>query len=203
MAHDVGRQQRQLDRIVGARDAVLHLHQRVERQRHAGDREREDDVARKPRLEQLDRAHAERRDDAGAADREPAAAREIAAQQIERPALGVFRHEALRRRRQAEVGKVADQQHPGPDVDIDAELEASHPAREQDLRCIDQRGADDADEESSARHLLRNRAVAAVGEPGAQMRGQARQRNTLQTIRILGLGQRHKTSPRPPLPAGA
>ena len=50
------------------------------------------------------------------------------------PALGVFRNEALRGDRQAEVDDVADQQHPGPDVDVDAEFEAAHPAGEQDLR---------------------------------------------------------------------
>ena len=43
--------------------------------------------------------------------------------------------------REAEIDHAAEQQHPGPHIDVDAELERAHPAREQHLRQIDQRGA--------------------------------------------------------------
>jgi len=42
------------------------------------------------------------------------------------------------------------QQHPGPDIDIDAVIRAAHPAGQQDLRKIGQGRADDADDENRA-----------------------------------------------------
>jgi hypothetical protein len=47
--------------------------------------------------------------------------------------LGVFGDEALRRRAKPEIDHGAHQQQPGPAVDEDAEIEAAHPARQQDL----------------------------------------------------------------------
>ncbi len=96
---------------------------------------------------------------------------EKAAQQIERAALGVFRHEALCRCGEPEIGQVADHRHQSPDIDVDAELEASHPAREQDLRQVDQAGAEHADQEGRAGDLLRDRAVAGIAEPVADTAG--------------------------------
>ena len=66
--------------------------------------------------------------------REPAAADEKAAQQRELLMLGIFRDEALRRRAEAEVGNAADQQQPGPGVNVNAEFIAAEPARQNDLR---------------------------------------------------------------------
>ena len=68
-----------------------------------------------------------------------------------------------------EIGQVADHRHQRPDIDVDAELEAAHPAREQDLRQVDQAGAEHADQERRAGDPLRDRAVAGVAEPGADL----------------------------------
>ena len=48
-------------------------------------------------------------------------------------AVAIFRNEALGRGGEPEIDNVAEQQHPGPDIDVDAELEAAHPARQQHL----------------------------------------------------------------------
>ena len=65
--------------------------------------------------------------------RQPAAAGQIAAQQVEGLGLGVFRNEALRGERHAEMHDVTRHQQQGPHIDIRAELIAAHPAREQNL----------------------------------------------------------------------
>ena len=56
-------------------------------------------------------------------------------------AVAVFRNEALRGGGEPEIDRLPEQQHPGPDIDVDAELEGAHPAREQHLRAEEQRGA--------------------------------------------------------------
>ena len=48
------------------------------------------------------------------------------------------------------IDHAADQQHPGPGIDVDAEFEAAHPARQQDLRHEGDRRADHADDECCA-----------------------------------------------------
>ena len=100
------------------------------------------------------------RDDQG----QPAAAAEKSAQQSEFFMFGVFRDEALRGRRQPEIGHAADQQHPSPSINVDAEFEAAHPAREQDLRDKCDRRAGHADDEGRARKTPYQRRVAAVGK---------------------------------------
>ena len=55
---------------------------------------------------------------------------------------------------EAEVERLADQEHPGPDIDEHAEFERAHPAREQDVGDIGQRGRDDTDEEHRAGEAL-------------------------------------------------
>jgi hypothetical protein len=82
--------------------------------------------------------------------------------------LGVFGNEALRGGAEAEVDHAADQQHPGPGVDVDAEIEAAHPARQQNLRDEGEQRADHADEEGGAGEAPRQGGVAAVRKQGAQ-----------------------------------
>ena len=104
---------------------------------------------------------------------DPAAADQEAAQSVEITALGVFRDGALRGQRQSEMDDVADHLQPGPGIDIDAELDAAHPARQQDLRQEDDHRAGDADGEGGAGHALGGAVLA--GEPGPQT---VRQRET-------------------------
>ena len=54
-----------------------------------------------------------------------------------------------------DVGQRADHQHPGPHIDVDAEFEAAHPAREQHLRHEREQRAGDADQEHFAGGELR------------------------------------------------
>ncbi len=197
MAGDVRRQQREVDPIVGARDAVLDLHQRVERQRHAADRQRHHDIVGEPRLDRLHREETCACDHGRACDRGPAAAREKAAQEIEAAAFGVLRDEALRGGGEPQVGEIADQQHPGPDIDVDAELEGSEPAREHDLGGIDQRRAEHADHEGCARHALGDGAVAAVCEPGSKVRGQTPERKPVLPFGTLRTRLPSRVTPAP------
>ena len=122
-------------------------------------------------------------------DHEPAAAGEKSAQHVEPACAGVFRDEALRAGGDAEIDQPAEEQHPGPHIDVDAELERAHPAREQHLAAVEQRGARDADQERGARGALRARAVRAVGHPGAHSLGRAR--NMRAAIGMLGAGESH------------
>ena len=78
--------------------------------------------------------------------------------------FGVFGDEALRRRGEPEIGHAADQQHPGPGINVDAEFEAAHPAREQNLRDKGDRRRGHANDESGAGKTPHQRRVAAVGE---------------------------------------
>ena len=114
----------------------------------------------------LERVHGDRagsRDHGRGRKDDPAAAEQEAAQSVEVVALGVFRNGALRRQRQAEMDDVADHLQPGPGIDVDAELDAAHPARQQDLRQEDDHRAGDADDEGGAGHALGGAVLA--GEP--------------------------------------
>ena len=63
-------------------------------------------------------------------------------------------------RRQAQVGEAAQHQHPGPDEHVDAVLEGAHPARQGDLRQIEDDGARDAHEKAvTASRCARERSV--------------------------------------------
>ena len=169
-AHDIGRQQREVDPPVGARNAFLRVAEREHRHRHAGEIERHDLVTADPRFEQPDAERTETCDQRRDRQRHPSAAGQEAAQQRKGAQAGIFRDEALRRRRQAEIDQRTDQQHPGPDIDVDAEFMLAHPARQEYLDEIDERRARDPDQECGAGHALRQRAVAAVGEPRASAR---------------------------------
>ena len=193
MADDVHRHQRELDPVVGSGNAVLHLQQRVERQCRAGDHQRQHDVAREQWLGQLDGERAADSDGDRGADRQPAAAVDEAAQQRTGLGVGIFGSETLRRRSETEVGEFADHKHPGPDIDVDAELESAHPAGEQDLRAEHQRRADNADQKRGAGDLLRNGIVARIVAPGADTRDEPSDRSLRRPSRCFRVNQRHHT----------
>jgi hypothetical protein len=71
----------------------------------------------------------------------------------------------------------AEEADPGPGIDVDAEFEAPHPARQQHLAHIDDAGADDADQEGAAGKALGSRVVAAVRAPHRDAVAQSRQRD--------------------------
>ncbi len=154
LAGDIGRHQCESDPIVAAGDAFLHVGERIGRHGHASEIERDRHVIAEPWLHQAHDARAEQRDAERNADRQPAAAGYEAAQQREEAAIAIFGNEALGSSAEAEVDRLAEQQHPGPDIDVDAELERAHPAREQDLRAEGQHGARDADEKHRAGEAL-------------------------------------------------
>ena len=131
----------------------------------------------------------------GGADSQPAAVADEATQQRHRLGVGILRDEALGGGCQPKVGKFADHQHPGEHVDVDAELEASHPARKQDLRAEHQRGADHTDKEGGASDLLRDRIMAGVVAPRAGTRDKASERTARRTSRCFGTDQRHFATP--------
>ena len=58
---------------------------------------------------------------------------------------------------------------------MDAELETAHTAGEQNLRQVDQAGAEDTDQKGRAGNFLRDRAVAGIAEPTADRPSQARE----------------------------
>ena len=101
-----------------------------------------------------------RRDD----EREPAAADEKAAQQRELLMLGIFGDEALRRRAEPDIADAADQQQPGPGINVNAEFEAAEPARQHDLRHEGQERGDDADDEGGTGETPHQRRIAAAGK---------------------------------------
>ena len=188
-ADHVRRHQREIDPVVGARDAVLQAAEHEQRQAGAGDIERHDLVGIEMRGKEPHAERRERRPRGRHRDHEPAAAGEESAQHVEPACAGVFRDEALRAGGDAEIDQPAEQQHPGPHIDVDAELERAHPAREQHLADVDQRGARDADQERGAGGALRARAVRVVGHPGAHSLGRAR--NMRAAIGMLGAGESH------------
>jgi hypothetical protein len=121
------------------------------------------------------------------AENHPATAGDEAAQAVEIAVLSVLRNIALCGDRQTEVQNITDQQHPSPGIDVNAEFETAHPAREQDLRQKDDACAADPDSKSGACHAL-GRGVLA-GEPSLDSRRQAQQRAPHGLL--LGFGQGH------------
>ncbi|MCZ7643302.1 MAG: hypothetical protein M5U33_12305 [Pseudorhodoplanes sp.] len=128
------------------------------------------------------------------AEGQPAARGKIAAQMRALAALGVLRDETLGGGGEPDIDERADQHHPGPDIDENAELAAAHPAREQDLQCIGKARAADADGESRPGHALGDRAVGAVGEPGAQARRE-RGKRPPRHVRLPGIRQSQRSLP--------
>ena len=138
--------------------------QAAKRQRRAGEIERNDRSRDRCAATTETPRRAETGDAGGDASREPAAAAEIAAQQRELAVFGVFGNEALRGRAEAEIDHAADQQHPGPGIDVNAEFEDAHPSRQQNLRDEGDGRADDADKKGRAREPPHQRGIAAVGK---------------------------------------
>ena len=171
------------------------MHHAVDRQADAGEQQGHDGVIVEPAAREMDGKRAKKRGRGRDAERHPAAAGQIAAQFGERAAFGIFRNEALRGGGKAEIGKPADQHHPGPDIDEDSEFVAAHPARQRHLRAVSEHGADDADEERGAGDALRDRAMALVGrKPGARRCAIIRVGENFAVIGIgnLGTGQCHE-----------
>ena len=196
LPHDVGRHDAERDPVVGAGDAVLHVGQRIGRQRDAGDVERDHRVLIEIRLDQPDQAGAEQRDRDRDADREPAAVDDEAAEQVDQSALAIFRNEALGGSGETEVERLADQQHPGPDVDEHAEFEGAHPAREQHVGDIGQDGRRDPDQEHGAGKPL-HQPLVGVAEAREQLRpGAAERPPRRQSGCVSGAGQRQNMPPR-------
>ena len=168
--------ERELDPVEGARDGVLQRAQREGRQRQAHQHERHEVVVADAVAEHEHRAEHDRADRDAVADAQQAAADEKAAQAVEVAAGAVFRNEALRRRADAERAQHAEEADPRPGIDIDAELEAAHPARQHDLAHEQDAGADDTDQERAAGDALGGRMVAAVGEPRGEAVAEPRER---------------------------
>src|ERR1700692_1565782 len=78
--------------------------------------------------------------------------------------LGIFRDEALRRRAETEIADAADQEQPGPGINVNAEFEAAEPARQHDLRHEGEERGDDADDEGGTGETPHQRRIAAAGE---------------------------------------
>ena len=150
LAHDELRHQAEPHPVVRAGDAVLGVGDDKGRQRDAADIKRDDRVGLDPRRQQSHDTRQQQRDNRGNDEGHPAAAGEEAAQQRVLAAGAIFRNDFLRRGRYAEIHHAAEQQYPGPDIDVDAVLRAAHPARQQDLRQIGQRRAENADDEDGA-----------------------------------------------------
>ncbi|HEX6720964.1 MAG TPA: hypothetical protein VF107_05315, partial [Burkholderiaceae bacterium] len=191
MAQQRVRPERQRDPVVGAREAVAHQRDAEERQRHAGEIEWQHGVRIEPRRQREDRGRAEERERGRKPEGDPAAVDQEAAQRVDLVVVGVFGNESLRDQRQAEMHGVAGEHEPGPHRDIDAEVEAAHPARERDLRKEGDAGAGDPDGEGHSRHALR-RAMLAV-EPGMKADAQARDASRLRGRRgqVFRFGQGH------------
>ena len=163
LARDIGGHDAEPDPVIGARDAVLRVGERIGRQRDAGEIKRDHGVVVEPGLQQPHQAGTGGGGRDRNADGEPAAAGDIAAQEVIELALAIFRDEALRSGREPEIERLTEQQHPGPDIDVDAELEASHPACEQDLRSVGEHRAGDADQEHRAGEPLHHQAIGVAG----------------------------------------
>ena len=171
------RHQREPHPVMRARDAVLGVGDDEGGQREAADVKRHDRARLDERRQQSHQACEQQRDDRGHRKRHPAAARQEAAQQRVLAAGAILRDQFLRRRRDAEIHHAAEQQHPGPDVDIDAVIRAAHPAREQDLRQIGERRTDDADDENRAGQPPGQGGFAGTSQQRSQPRHHAGGRN--------------------------
>jgi len=132
------------DPVVAACNSLLDIGKRVSGYDDAGQIEGDGHVSFEPGLEQAHAARCQGGDPDGDSQCGPATAGQETAQKRERAALAVLRDEALRCCPEPEVDRLPDQHHPGPDIDVDAELEAAHPAREQHLRAESKQGAHDA-----------------------------------------------------------
>jgi hypothetical protein len=161
---EISRGEREIDPIERARDAVLGVGHRIDRQAQAGEDERNEIVGFELPLEQQHERDADGGRDRAEAEGEPAAAEQESAQTVELAVAEIFGNEALRRGGQTERHQRAEQEHPGPDINIDAEFEAAHPAREHDLGQKHDSGGSHPDQEGGAGDAARDRMIAAVGK---------------------------------------
>ena len=176
LPHDELRHQAEPHPVMRAGDAVLGVGDDKRRQRQAADIERNDRIGVDPRRQSLHHARQQQRDDGGDGERDPAAAGEEAAQQRMFAAGAILRNDLLRGCRDAEIHHAAEQQHPGPDIDIDAVIRAAHPARQQDLREIGERCAEDADDEDGAGQPLCDGGFTGAAKQRTQARDHAGRR---------------------------
>jgi hypothetical protein len=174
---NIAGQQSEIDRVEGARGGILQRAHREDWQRQAHQQERHDVVGADAIAQREHDACHRRAGDDAEAEAQPAASRQEATQAVEVAAGAVFGNEALRRIGDAQRAQHAEEPDPGPGIDVDAEFEAPHPARQQHLAEIDDRRAGDADEEGAAGEALRRGMVAAVGAPRRDAVAQARQRS--------------------------
>ena len=168
LPHDELRHQAECHPVVRTRDAVLRIGHHEGRQRQAAEIQRHDGIGRDPRRQQLYETGQAERDDRRHRAGHPAAAGQKAAQQGLVAAGAIFRDDLLRRRRDAEIHHRAEQQDPGPDIDVDAVVRTAHPARQQDLREISEPGRDHANEKDGAGQPPRQRGLAGAAQSGAQ-----------------------------------
>lgn len=173
LPHDELRHQRQPHPVMGARDAVLGVGHDERRQRQAAEIKRHDAARLEMRGQQPDHAGQQRRHDCRNDAGHPARAGQEAAQQCVVAAGPVFRNDLLGGSGDAEIHHRAEQQHPGPDIDIDAVVARAHPARQQDLRQIRHGGGHHADQEDGAGEAPRHRGFARSGEQAEQPRLEA------------------------------
>jgi hypothetical protein len=159
---NVAGQQGEIDPVEGARSGILQRAHCEDRQRQAHQQERHDVVGADAIAQGEHDARHRRAGGDAETEAQPAASRQEAAQAVEIAAGAVFGNEALRRIGDAQRAQHAEEADPGPGIDVDAEFEASHPARQQHLAEIDDPGAGDADEKGAAGESLRRRMVAAL-----------------------------------------
>ncbi len=161
---EIGRDEREIDPIERACDTVLGIGYRIDRQAQARQDERDEVIRFEILAEQQHKCDAEDGRERAEAEGEPAAAEQETAQAIEVTAAEIFGNETLCRRGKAERDQRAEQEHPGPDINIDAKFEAAHPARENDLGQKHDGGRSHPDQKGSAGDATRDRMVAAVGK---------------------------------------
>ena len=87
----------------------------------------------------------DRHDGRTAAERHKPHAADQSPQVVEIGSLAIDRRKADRCQVQSEVGHGSKDQHPRPHENVNAVLSAAHPARQNNLREVEQSGAEDAD----------------------------------------------------------
>ena len=156
-----------------AGDAVLGVGDHEGRQRGAADVKWHNLAGVDRRRQQFYQTRQQQRDHRGDRKGHPAAAGQKAAQQCVLAAGAILRNDFLRRSRDAKIHHAAEQQHPGPDIDVNAVIRAAHPARQQDLREIRQCGADDANDKNRAGEPPGQRGFAGAAQHRPQPRDKA------------------------------
>ena len=111
--------------------------------------------------------------------------------------LAVFRNEPLCGCAKPEIDRLSKQQYPGPDINVDAELKAAHPAREQHLRTEREQCACDPDQKHGAGQAL-GQQVLGIEQERLELRlGIPEREPWPQTGCLFGTGQCHARLRRP------